>query len=91
MISSSPTLGSATFSDVITQYPQDEILEQIHACSTSQVEQALSAERPNLRDFMALISPAAQEYLEPMAQRSQQITRQRFGNNIYLYTPMYLS
>ncbi len=82
---------SSTFSDVISKYPQDEILEQIFACSSSQVEQALNAERPDMRDFMALISPAAQGYLEPMAQRSHQITRQRFGNNIYLYTPMYLS
>lgn len=85
------TTRGTIFSDVIAQYPQDEILEQIHACSTSQVEQALRAERLDLRDFMALISPAAQGYLEPMAQRSHQITRQRFGNNIYLYTPMYLS
>lgn len=80
-----------TFSDIIAQYPREDVLEQINTTTAAQVERALNAERPDIRDFMALISPAAQNYLEPMAQRSHQITRQRFGNNIYLYTPMYLS
>ena len=80
-----------TFTSVIDQYPREQILEQLHSCSATQVEQALQAERLSIRDFMALISPAAQDYLEPLAQRSHRITRQRFGNNIYLYTPMYLS
>lgn len=80
-----------TFSDEMMQYPREELLEQIHTCNATQVEQALSADRLDMRDFMTLISPAARPYLEQMAQRSHQITRQRFGNNIYLYTPMYLS
>ncbi len=80
-----------TFSDEMMQYPREELLHQINTCNATQVEQALSAERLDMSDFMALISPAARPYLEQMAQRSHQITRQRFGNNIYLYTPMYLS
>jgi len=83
--------SDTAFSDVIARYPREDVLEQINATTAAQVERALQAERPDIRDFMALISPAAQDYLEPMAQRSHQITRQRFGNNIYLYTPMYLS
>ncbi len=42
-------------------------------------------------DFHTLISPAAAHYLEPMAQRAQQLTHQRFGKAMQLFIPMYLS
>ncbi|WP_413741938.1 2-iminoacetate synthase ThiH [Sodalis sp. RH15] len=63
----------------------------INAKQARDVERALTAERPGLNDFMALLSPAAQPYLEPLAQRAQQLTRQRFGNVVNLYLPLYLS
>ena len=44
-----------------------------------------------LEDFKALISPAAEPYLEQMAQLSRLYTQQRFGKVILLYIPMYLS
>ena len=40
---------------------------------------------------MALLSPAAESYLPLMAERSQQLTRQRFGNTLHLFIPLYLS
>lgn len=39
----------------------------------------------------ALLSPAAAALLEPMAQAAYAITRQRFGNAITLFAPLYLS
>ncbi|MFA5292570.1 MAG: 2-iminoacetate synthase ThiH [Phycisphaerae bacterium] len=39
----------------------------------------------------ALMSPESQNYLEQMAQKARQITRQRFGNTIQLYAPLYVS
>lgn len=39
----------------------------------------------------ALLSADAQNHLEQMAQRARQITRQRFGNTIQLYAPLYVS
>lgn len=45
----------------------------------------------NLEDFKALISPAALPFLEEMMQISQRITQKRFGKNINLYIPLYLS
>ena len=38
-----------------------------------------------------MLSPAASEYLEPLAQRAQRLTRQRFGNVVSFYVPLYLS
>jgi 2-iminoacetate synthase len=38
-----------------------------------------------------MLSPAADEFLEIMAQRARSITRRHFGRTIKLYTPLYLS
>lgn len=52
---------------------------------------ALARPRLTLSDFAALISPAAAQLLEPMGQRAQQLTQQRFGKVIRLFAPLYLS
>jgi 2-iminoacetate synthase len=80
-----------SFLDEFKKHDQQKILERILNKKAQDVEDALRAERPGIEDFQALISPAAEEYLEPLAERSHQITRQRFGNNIQMYVPMYIS
>ncbi len=65
-------------------------LEQVNAAD---VEKAL--ELPvgtyNFEKLSVLISPAAEKYLEQMAQMSGRLTVQRFGRTIKLYAPLYLS
>ncbi|MEN8254213.1 MAG: 2-iminoacetate synthase ThiH [Verrucomicrobiota bacterium] len=56
-----------------------------------EVERAINCADPNERELAALLSPQAAEWLEPMAQRAQAITRRHFGRTIKLYTPLYLS
>ncbi|SUT92484.1 2-iminoacetate synthase ThiH [Actinobacillus lignieresii] len=63
----------------------------LRAKTSADVENALQSSNRDLNDFMALISPAAEAYLEPMAQLAQQLTRQRFGNTVGFYLPLYLS
>jgi len=41
--------------------------------------------------LLSLVSPAAENYLEQMAQLAHQLTAQRFGKTIKLYAPVYLS
>jgi len=48
-------------------------------------------DRPDLVHLAALLSPAADPYLEQMAARSAEITRKRFGRTIQIYAPLYLS
>ena len=72
-------------------YDWDTIQRDIYATTARQVERALGNTRRTLDDFKALISPAAQAYLEPMAQLSHQLTQKRFGKTIQLYAPLYLS
>ncbi|WP_425891136.1 2-iminoacetate synthase ThiH [Aeromonas veronii] len=69
----------------------DDIGMQIRAKTAADVERALSAPRRTLADFMALISPAAEAYLPQMAAEAERLTRQRFGNTIGFYVPLYLS
>ncbi|MFP1982649.1 2-iminoacetate synthase ThiH [Lonsdalea quercina] len=69
----------------------DDLRFRINGKTSADVERALNAVRPDRDDFMALISPAAAGYLEPLAQRAQHLTRQRFGNTVGFYVPLYLS
>ncbi|QOI57298.1 2-iminoacetate synthase ThiH [Rouxiella badensis] len=69
----------------------DDISLRINSKTAADVERALNAPRVSREDFMALISPAAINYLEPMAQKAQQLTRQRFGNTVSFFAPLYLS
>src|SRR5690606_39024454 len=55
------------------------------------VEKALRTTHPGPEEMKALLSPAAENFLEEMAARSQMISRQRFGKTIQLYAPLYLS
>ncbi|MHC4130876.1 MAG: 2-iminoacetate synthase ThiH [Planctomycetota bacterium] len=45
----------------------------------------------SINKLLALVSPAAEAYLEDMAQKTHQLTVQRFGKTIKLYAPLYLS
>lgn len=42
-------------------------------------------------DFKALLSPAAEPFLEEMAHLAQAETRKHFGNSVYLFTPLYIA
>ncbi|MFZ5775023.1 MAG: 2-iminoacetate synthase ThiH [Thermodesulfobacteriota bacterium] len=66
---------------------------RVAASGAAEVRQALERPRQGLalEDLAALLSPAAEPFLAEMAQRSAQLTRQRFGNTIQLYAPLYLS
>ena len=59
--------------------------------SLKEAKAALNQPRLSLEDFARLLSPAAEELLEPLSRRSQQVTRQRFGKVIRLFAPLYLS
>jgi 2-iminoacetate synthase len=80
-----------SFINLFEQYSWNEVKERIYSKTPADVEAALARQSRTLDDFMALISPAAAAYLEPMAQLSQQLTQQRFGKTIQMYVPMYLS
>ena len=67
--------------------------KRLNEVNNDDVERFLSGPQGtySLDKLLALISPAAENYLEPMAQLSKQLTLQRFGRTIRLYAPLYLS
>lgn len=79
------------FKDLFDQYSWDETLAGILTKTGEDVRTALAKDKIDLEDFKALISPAAEPFLEEMVQRSRHLTKKRFGNTIQMYAPMYLS
>lgn len=55
------------------------------------VKAALEHEICSIADFKALLSPAAEPFLEQMARRARLETSRHFGNTVYLFTPLYIA
>jgi len=79
------------FTERWRQLDWEDIRLRIHSKTAADVQQALNKSRLNREDLMALLSPAAADFLEPLAQKAQRLTRQRFGNTVSFYVPLYLS
>ncbi len=52
---------------------------------------ALEKQTLSVEDLKALLSPAAEPFLERMAERARIETRKHFGNTVYLFTPLYIA
>jgi len=55
------------------------------------VIRAINERKPSTLDYLTLLSPIAENYLEEMAQKAHTLSLQNFGKSILLYTPLYLS
>lgn len=72
------------------------VLEQVarydeKSFSADDVKRALQATSLQIEHLQALLSPAAEEFIEELAIKSASIKRKYFGSNIALFTPLYLS
>lgn len=88
---SDSNVSAQNFSALHAQLNWDDIRLRLASKTEADVSKALARPHGDIEDFMALISPAATPLLETMAQMSYQLTRQRFGNTIQLFVPLYLS
>ena len=73
-----------------------KVLEQMEsydpaAYTARDVRAALERDACSVEDFKALLSPAAEPFLEEMAQRARAETGKHFGNTVYLFTPLYIA
>jgi 2-iminoacetate synthase len=71
--------------------PLGALVQRSLKASPQAARASMDTNRPSLEDFAHLISPAVADLLEPLAQRSQRATQQRFGKVIRLFAPLYLS
>ncbi len=72
------------------------VMAQVNAYDYSKytaadVKAALEHGTCTVEDFKALLSPAAEPFLEQMAQRARLETSRHFGNTVYLFTPLYIA
>ena len=79
------------FSEELEKISWEKTTNDIYSKTAADVEAALHKEYLDVEDFKALISPAAQPYLEVMARLSQQYTLQRFGKTISMFVPLYIT
>lgn len=59
--------------------------------TAKEVKAALEHETCSIEDFKALLSPAAEPFLEQMAERASVETSRHFGNTVYMFTPIYIA
>ena len=79
------------FSEELEKISWEETTKKIYSKTEADVLKALGKEKCDMEDFMALISPAAEKFLEPMAQLSRKYTLERFGKTISMFIPLYIT
>lgn len=84
------------FADIIDRWDWDETVALVAEATDADVRRVLAKGRRNKallepEEFAVLISDAALPYMEEMAALSREYTRERFGNTISMYIPMYVS
>ena len=79
------------FSDELQNISWQETTARIASMTDNDVRRALSKSRCDVNDFMALLSPAAEPYLEVMARLSRKYTEERFGRTISMFIPLYIT
>lgn len=82
--------------EVIESDIQEQVISRMNAYdynryTETDVKRALAAEYLSVEDFAALLSPAAEPFLEQMAVKATIETRKHFGNSVYLFTPLYIA
>lgn len=88
-----------TYMDDMEQIPHeilDKVVAEINSYkaedyTASDVLIAIESDSCSLEDFKALLSPAAEPFLEQIARKARLETRKHFGNSAYFFTPIYIS
>lgn len=80
-----------SFYDTIRPFKWQDIENEIENRTLGDVEKALASRSMGMDGFISLLSPAAEGFMEEMAQRAHRLTEQRFGRVISLFAPLYLS
>jgi len=83
----------SSFVDTWQQHDFADVSASIATRTAVNVQRALgrSGRGLSLDDFAALLSPAAEPFLEEIAAVSHRLTVERFGRTMQLYAPMYLT
>lgn len=88
-------MRKSVFLETFNQYNFKQCVNEIQSKTKVDVETALHKsivkKKLSFEDYLSIISPNADLYLEELATLSKEITKERFGKTIQIYMPMYLS
>ena len=75
---------------------QDKVISEMKSYdpdkfTAADVRSALDSEICTPEDYMALLSPAAEPFLEEMAEKAMSERMKHFGNSVYMFTPLYIA
>lgn len=91
------TTKNKSIAEILTDKKLDSDFDfgrkKLNSVTAADVEKVLSepAGFYDIERLAALVSPAAENYLEQMAHSAHRLTIQRFGRTVSLYAPLYLS
>jgi 2-iminoacetate synthase len=79
------------FYKIIEKYSSFDFSSFFAGLTQDDVLNAVSKDNLDTADFLALLSPKAEPFIEKMAQKAHALTLNNFGRAVLLYTPLYLS
>ncbi len=80
-----------SFFEIVEQYQAFDTGAFFSRVTEADVRRAIGENRLTPMDYLTLLSPQAEIYLEEMAQKSHRLTVQHFGHTMQLFTPMYVA
>ncbi|MDR3048710.1 MAG: 2-iminoacetate synthase ThiH [Elusimicrobiota bacterium] len=80
-----------SFYDYKQQYKNIDFEKFAKTVCAEQIKTILNKDEISEFDFLALLSPAALDFIEPMAQKAADIALKHFGKAIVLFAPLYAS
>ena len=86
-----PWLSRQSFVNELELLPFDRWQQLADSATETEVARALATKRPGPAQVAALVSKTASTRLDELTERAQRLTRQRFGNTVQLFAPLYLS
>lgn len=80
-----------SFSTELDQYQSFSFERFFQQVTEADIRRVLGENRLTALDYLTLLSPRAEIYLEAMAQKSHRLTVQHFGRTMLLFTPIYVA
>lgn len=77
--------------ETLGQYQKLDLNAFFAGLRPQDIQTILHKDRLSATDYLALLSPQAEAFLEDMAQKAHRLTIQHFGKTMLLFTPMYLA
>jgi len=80
-----------SFYDYYSKYRELDVNRYFDGITDYDIQSIIDKYSINEYEFLALLSPQAEKFLEEIAQKAHQLSLQHFGKTIQLFTPMYVA